>query len=56
MQRAHERKSRKYEELLLEAEQNGWRIELWPIEIGCRGFLQQHTPQGSRSNWWWAQG
>ena len=35
---AHERKGRKYENLLLECEQAGWSTHFFAIEAGCRGF------------------
>ena len=35
---AHERKSRKYEDLVLECERAGWRTHFFAVEVGCRGF------------------
>ncbi|XP_019640529.1 PREDICTED: uncharacterized protein LOC109482283 [Branchiostoma belcheri] len=38
IQCAHERKKLKYEELAQQCRQNGWRIHLYPVEVGVRGF------------------
>ena len=35
---AHELKESKYGDLRQECERNGWRCEVWPVEIGVRGF------------------
>ena len=42
---AHERKTKKYENLVLECEASGWRVHFFAIEVGCRGFP---TPSLSR--------
>ena len=33
-----ELKRLKYEEIAQEAKKNGWRVKIWAIEVGCRGF------------------
>ena len=33
-----ELKKAKYEELKIEGERKGWRVRLWTVEVGCRGF------------------
>ncbi|XP_072178563.1 uncharacterized protein [Diadema setosum] len=38
MQRARERKRDKYEDLVLEIQKRRWKVDLWTIEVGCRGF------------------
>ena len=38
---SHEIKFGKYEHLLIEARQKGWRASCYPIEIGCRGFVSK---------------
>ena len=35
---AHERKCKKYEDLVLECETAGWKVDFYAIEVGCRGF------------------
>ena len=35
---AHELKRAKYEQILLDAQRNGWTTHNFPIEVGCRGF------------------
>ena len=35
---AHERKARKYEDLVLECEQASWTTHILAVEVGCRGF------------------
>jgi hypothetical protein len=36
---AHELKADKYAHLIPEAAQNGWRLNVWPVEVGCRGCV-----------------
>ena len=36
---AHERKEARYEELVHECEEAGWRVEYFPVEVGCRGYI-----------------
>ena len=38
MQRARQRKRDKYEDLVLEIQKRKWKVDLWTIEVGCRGF------------------
>ena len=38
IQAAYERKKLKYLELAEECKQKGWRVMLYPVEVGCRGF------------------
>ena len=33
-----ELKKAKYEELKIEGERKGWRVRIWTVEVGCRGF------------------
>ena len=33
-----ELKKAKYEELRREGERKGWKVRLWTVEVGCRGF------------------
>ena len=35
---AGELKRAKYEQLVVEGRQNGWRVRCWAVEVGCRGF------------------
>ena len=41
MEDAHQRKLAKYEDLLSNCQQNGWRAWNMPVEVGCRGFAAQ---------------
>ena len=36
---AYERKKARYAELAADAEQQGWRARVRPVEVGCRGFV-----------------
>lgn len=36
---AHERKAKKYDELIQECRARGWTADCFPIEIGCRGLV-----------------
>ena len=38
LEESHEIKRNKYEDLLNEARQNGWKAHHFPVEVGCRGF------------------
>ncbi|KAK7886737.1 hypothetical protein WMY93_026358 [Mugilogobius chulae] len=40
---AYERKSLKYSDLAAEAEQRGWKARVYPVEVGCRGFVSRST-------------
>ncbi|MGH0135533.1 UNVERIFIED_CONTAM: hypothetical protein FKN15_023521 [Acipenser sinensis] len=37
---AYERKKLRYAQL---AEQQGWRVRVYPVEVGCRGFVAHST-------------
>ena len=39
LEEAHERKRAKYQELVAECKNNGWKTRNEPIEVGCRGFV-----------------
>ena len=39
--RANERKALKYADLMEEYREKGWKVSLFPVEIGCRGFPAQ---------------
>jgi hypothetical protein len=41
VQKAHSRKEGKYTELAAQCRLAGWDTQLYPIEIGCRGFLSR---------------
>ena len=36
---AHERKDNRYEALVGECEEAGWKAKHFPVEVGCRGFI-----------------
>ena len=38
---AYERKNLKYQELVKDCQQNGWKIWFFSVEVGCRGFVRQ---------------
>ena len=38
---AHERKERRYEALVKECEDAGWRALHYPVEVGCRGYVAE---------------
>ena len=40
---AFERKQLKYADVAAEAEQRGWRTQVLPVEVGCRGFVATST-------------
>ncbi|KAJ8362447.1 hypothetical protein AAFF_G00373990 [Aldrovandia affinis] len=40
---AYERKRLKYSDIAAEAEQRGWRAQVLPVEVGCRGFVATST-------------
>ncbi|MGH0119867.1 UNVERIFIED_CONTAM: hypothetical protein FKN15_059248 [Acipenser sinensis] len=42
---AYERKKLWYAQLAAEAEQRGWRVQVYPVEVGCRGFVAHSTTQ-----------
>lgn len=39
VEEAYERKKTKYSELATEAAQNGWKTKIFPVEVGCTGFV-----------------
>ena len=39
MEVAHERKLSRYDDLVAQCEQKGWRCELFAVEVGARGFV-----------------
>lgn len=43
MEEADELKKLRYAELVAEAEDQGWKVEEWPVEVGCRGFVAGST-------------
>jgi len=40
---AHAEKAAKYEVLREAAAGQGWTLKVWPIEVGCRGFVGLST-------------
>ena len=40
---AHQRKLEKYEDLREQCVRNGWITNIFPIEVGCRGFIVNST-------------
>ena len=40
---AHGRKEERYEELVGECEEAGWKATLFSVEVGCRGFIAEST-------------
>ena len=45
VQTAHEYKALKYTELVNSCKERGWKVEYYPIEVGCRGYAPRslHT-------------
>ncbi|KAJ8352263.1 hypothetical protein SKAU_G00237390 [Synaphobranchus kaupii] len=43
VEEAYERKKNKYSELAIQAAQNGWKTKIFPVEVGCRGFVATST-------------
>ena len=41
IEEAHEHKLKKYQALIFESQQNGWKAWNLPVEVGCRGFAGQ---------------
>lgn len=39
MEAAFERKRDKYTELVTECREAGWSTTIYPVEVGCRGFV-----------------
>lgn len=40
---AFERKKARYSELAAECREAGWKTNIYPVEVGCRGFLGLST-------------
>lgn len=40
---AYERKKLRYIELAADAQQRGWKAKVYPVEVGCRGFVASST-------------
>jgi hypothetical protein len=40
---AHQRKLEKYEDLREQCTRNGWTATVFPVEVGCRGFIANST-------------
>ena len=40
---AHQSKLEKYEDLREQCVKNGWSTDIFPLEIGCRGFISNST-------------
>ncbi len=43
VEEAYERKKNRYSDLAAEASQNGWKSTIYPVEVGCRGFVAAST-------------
>ena len=43
MEEAYERKKTRYEPLKLSCEDRGWTCQVFPLEVGCRGFIGRST-------------
>ena len=41
IEEAYERKRNKYQDLVTDCQQRGWRVWCLPVEVGCRGFVGQ---------------
>ena len=39
LEEAHERKRTKYERLVINCREQGWKARCMPIQVGCRGFV-----------------
>lgn len=48
---ASERKKTKYSELATEAAQNGWKTKIFPVEVGCRGFVNTSMTSLLKTKW-----
>ena len=40
---AYEPKKLRYTELAADAQQQGWKAKVYPVEVGCRGFVAYST-------------
>ena len=43
VEEAYERKSLKYAEIASQAEKCNWQTKVFPVEVGCRGFVAKTT-------------
>ncbi len=43
VEEAYERKKTTYSDLVTEAAQTGWKVKIFLIEVGCRGFIATST-------------
>lgn len=43
VEEAYERKKLRYADLAVDVQQQGWRAEVRPVEVGCRGFIATST-------------
>ena len=43
VEEAYERKKLRYAELVADAQQQGWKAKVRPVEVGCRGFIATST-------------
>ena len=43
MEWAYERKAARYTDLQIQCEENGWKCAVFPVEVGCRGFVGHST-------------
>ena len=43
VEEAHDRKKEKYEELVMQYKEHGWRAHCYPFEVGCRLFVAHVT-------------
>ncbi|KAL7843651.1 hypothetical protein AOLI_G00251630 [Acnodon oligacanthus] len=43
IEEAYERKKLRYTELATDAQQRGWNAKVYPVEVGCRGFVASST-------------
>ena len=41
MEEAFERKRKRYQELVDDCSQRGWKVWNFPVEVGCRGLVGQ---------------
>ncbi len=43
LEAAHERKRAKYADLVADCRESGWKVKLYPVEVGTRGFVGEST-------------
>lgn len=46
-----EASERKNSELATEAAQNGWKTKIFPVEVGCRGFVNTSMTSLLKTKW-----